>query len=72
MVGDGRRLTDAVVGLRSARENITLIHRGLSIDPQKSPYAEESEQRAKLYVRVVAAVGIVLTLLFLWQVLTKL
>jgi len=32
----------------------------------------DRQRRGKLYIRVVAAVGIALTLLFLWQVLTKL
>src|SRR6478672_8135537 len=38
----------------------------------RTPPPIERQRRGKLYVRVVAAVGIVLTLLFLWQVLTKL
>jgi protein phosphatase len=38
----------------------------------RTPPPMERQRRGKLYVRVVAAVGIVLTLLLLWQVLTKL
>jgi len=41
--------------------------------PSADPRAEiERKRRGALYVRVLAAVGIGLTLLFLWQVLTKL
>jgi hypothetical protein len=36
------------------------------------PGAIERQRRGALYVRVLAAVGIGLTVLFLWQVLTKL
>jgi hypothetical protein len=40
------------------------------VEPTPAPI--DRQRRGKLYVRVVAAVGIALTLLFLWQVLTKL
>jgi len=45
------------------------------VPPLEPPAAEpatdlERRRRGMLYVRVLAAVGIVLTLLFLWQVLT--
>jgi hypothetical protein len=39
---------------------------------ERTPPPIERQRRGKLYVRVVAAVGIALTLFFLWQVLTKL
>ena len=40
------------------------------IEPPLPPI--ERQKRGALYVRVLAAVGIGLTVLFLWQVLTKL
>jgi hypothetical protein len=40
------------------------------VEPTSPPI--DRQRRGKLYVRVVAAVGIALTLLVLWQVLTKL
>ena len=39
---------------------------------EPTPPPIERQKRGKLYVRVAAALGIVLTLFFLWQVLTKL
>jgi len=46
----------------------------VSIIPQveETPPDIERKKRGVLYVRVLAAVGIGLTLVFLWQVLTKL
>jgi protein phosphatase len=41
-------------------------------EPPLPPVIEDRQRRGVLYVRVLAAVGIGLTLLFLWQVLTKL
>jgi hypothetical protein len=39
---------------------------------ERTPPPIDRQRRGRLYVRVVAAVGIVLTVFFLWQVLTKL
>jgi hypothetical protein len=39
---------------------------------ERTPPPVDRQRRGKLYVRVVAAVGIALTLFVLWQVLTKL
>jgi hypothetical protein len=41
-------------------------------EPPPPPVAEDRQRRGILYVRVLAAVGIGLALLVLWQVLTKL
>jgi protein phosphatase len=59
--------TSPVVRVESIPESL-----GVVPPPQDPVPSIERQRRGTLYVRVLAAVGIGLTLLFLWQVLTKL
>ena len=60
-----------IVRVESVPEPIELPPASIE-DPAAPPVVEDRQRRGALYVRVLAAVGIGLTLLFLWQFLTKL
>jgi len=60
--------TSPVVRVESIPESIGVAP---PIDERDLPIVER-QRRGTLYVRVLAVIGIGLTLLFLWQVLTKL